>query len=494
MPDQSQYAIGIIGAGFAGLIAALQLQRHGRNDFVIFERADAIGGTWRDNIYPGCACDVPSYVYSIAEEPNPNWSRMYSPQAEIWAYMRDVVAKHGLEQHIRYGADIVHAQFNEAEGNWTLTDRRGRSTIVKAVIAALGPLNRPKLPAIAGIDSFAGPAFHTSQWDASIDLRGKRVAVIGTGASAIQVVPAIAPLVQELLVFQRTAAWIGPRNDKPIPEGQKHRFQRFPGLQRLLRNIIYEVMELRGRMFIGNAMLHRFFTRQSLKKLAREVHDPETRRKLTPDYKLGCKRILSSDDYLPAFNRENVQLVNAAIAEITPQGLRTVDGQVFEADILIFATGFEAAEIQADAQIIGRGGRDLFVEWAKTGMEAHRGTTFSGYPNLTYLLGPNTGLGHSSVLHVMESQMPYILQYLDLLDRQGAQGFLDVRPEAQARYNADLQARFAGTVWASGCHSWYLNSQGKNTTLYPRLTREFRKRMARLDAESYVMGGSSASQ
>lgn len=484
--NHSQYAIGIIGAGFAGIIAAMHLKRTGRNNFVIFERATAIGGTWRDNVYPGCACDVPSYVYSIADAPNPHWSRMYSPQPEILAYLKDIVQTHGLEAHIRYGADIVHAEFKESEGHWLMTDRQGRSTIVKAIIAALGPLNRPKMPDIKGIGQFQGAAFHTSAWDNSIDLTGKKVAVIGTGASSIQVVPAIAPMVAELTVFQRTPAWISARNDHGISARQQLRLQRFPSLQRLIRNFIYEVMEFRGKMFIGNKFLHRFMTKLSLKKLAREVHDPVIRQKLTPQYQLGCKRILASDDYLPSFNRPNVHLVTEAIAEITTTGLLTSDGKEHPADVIIYGTGFEAAEIKTDAQIIGLQGRELFAEWIQKGMEAHRGTTFTGYPNLTYILGPNTGLGHSSVLHVMESQMPYILQYLDLLDEQGPNGFLDVKPEAQAAYNQALQAKFAGTVWATGCQSWYENSAGKNTILYPRLTRAFRKQMAHLDRENYL--------
>ena len=483
------YAIGIIGAGFAGIIAALHLQRSGRHDFIIFERAQAVGGTWRDNIYPGCACDVPSPLYEIASDPNPTWSRLFSPQPEILAYMREVVQRHGLEVHIRYQADIVHAAFDEVAGNWTLTDRQGRRAVLKTVIAALGPLNRPKWPAIPGISEFQGKAFHTSAWDAAYDLSGKRVAIIGTGASAIQVVPAIAPIVGQLTIFQRTAAWITHRNDHPVSEGQKRRYQRFPSMLRLLRNFIYELLEFRGKLFMGNRFIQKFVTRQCLKKLAREVHDPETRRKLTPNYQLGCKRILASDDFLPSFNRPNVQLVSDSIAAITPTGLRTADGREYELDALIFATGFEAADITTDAEIIGLGGRELFAQWAKTGMEAHRGTTFSGYPNLTYLLGPNTGLGHSSVLHIMESQMPYILQYLDRIDALGPHGYLDVRPEAQAAYNAELQARFKGTVWESGCKSWYLNAQGKNVALYPRLTREFRKRMATLDLESYAAKG-----
>lgn len=479
------FAVGIIGAGFAGIIAAMQLQKQGRNNFIIFERADQVGGTWRDNTYPGCACDVPSHVYSIAAAPNPSWSRMFSPQPEILAYMQAVVRDNGLEGKIRYGADIVHAEFEESHGNWKLTDRQGRSVTVKAVIAALGPLNRPKWPDIPGIEAFHGKAFHTSRWDHACDLTGKNVAVIGTGASAIQVVPAIAPMVDRLTVFQRTAAWVSNRNDHPISQPQQRRYKRFPILQRLMRTIIYWVMEIRGRLFIGNRFLHRLEQRACLRKLEKEVQNPEIRRKLTPAYTLGCKRILQSDDYLPTFNRPNVTLVTDSIAEITQRGIRTADGAEFPVDVIIFSTGFEAAEIKTDATITGLDGREIFAEWAQTGMEAYKGTTFSGYPNFTYVLGPNTGLGHSSVLHIMESQMPYILQYLDALGQAGPNGYLDVKPEVQKAHNAALQAQFKGTVWESGCKSWYVNSQGKNTTLFPRLTREFRKQLAHFDASNY---------
>lgn len=480
------HAVAIIGAGFGGIIAALQLLRSGRRDFVILERADRLGGTWRDNTYPGCACDVPSYVYSIHGEPNPGWSRFYSGQAEILAYMQEVVHRHGLEAHIRYGFDVLRAEFDAAAGAWALADRAGRRLRVKAVIAALGPLNRPVWPDIPGRERFAGAAFHSGQWDHAFDLRGKRVAVIGTGASAVQVVPAIAPLVARLEVFQRTAAWIAPRRDHPVPERQRRRYARFPFLLRLYRRVIWEVMELRGRSMVGNAFIHGILRRMSLRKLAREVHDPETRRRLTPGYKLGCKRILTSDDYLPAFNQAHVHLVTEPIAEIVAEGLRTADGRLHAVDVLICCTGFEAAEFTTDMEVVGLGGRSLFGEWKGHSMEAHRGTTFSGFPNLLYVLGPNTGLGHHSVLLMMEAQMPYILQYLAKVDALGPEGYLDVLPAAQQRSNADLQARFAGTVWGSGCNSWYMDSKGRNTTLYPRLVRDFQRSMARLDVESYA--------
>jgi cation diffusion facilitator CzcD-associated flavoprotein CzcO len=486
--EVSKHAIGIIGAGFGGIMAAMDLKAKGRTDFVIFERADSIGGTWRDNIYPGCACDVPSHVYSLAKAPNPNWSRMYSAQPEILAYMHRIVDEYQLEQHIQYGAEIIDAKFIAEMGEWELMDKRGQTHVVKVVVAALGPLNRPVFPKIPGLETFAGKAFHSSQWDPEVDWNGKKVAIIGTGASAIQIVPAIAKDVAQLDVFQRTAAWISPRNDHPIAGFSKKLFNALPFLQRGMRHLIFEIMEVRGKLFLGNQFLHRLVTKQSLKKLAREVKDPETRKKLTPDYKLGCKRILSSDDYLPSFNLPQVKLHTDRIIGVEAEGLRTEDGKLHPADIVIYCTGFQAAEIVGELKVHGLEGKELFDEWSRNGMEAHYGTTFSGYPNFTYLLGPNTGLGHSSVLHIMESQMPYILEYLDHLDKQGPKGYLDVKPSSQADYNRQLQEKFQGTVWASGCKSWYLNSKGKNTTLYPRLSRTFRRQLQHFDAGSYLAG------
>jgi len=482
---QPDFQIGIIGAGFAGIIAALRLQQSGRNSFVIFEKAAETGGTWRDNVYPGCACDVPSHLYSISFAPNPHWTRMYSSQAEIWEYMKEVVQKNDLEKHIRYHAEIIHYEFVEQEGFWELTDRRGNTTTVRIVIAALGPFSRPRLPNLKGIDSFQGKKLHSARWDKSYDLRGKRVAVIGTGASAVQIVPAIAPEVAHLSVFQRNAAWISDRSDWEIPAFLKKSLQTFPALQKFIRTLLYSLLEFRGRLFIGNALLHKFFTNQSLKKLNREVHDPELRRKLTPAYQYGCKRILVADDYWPAFNRPNVCLETAGIAEITSTGIRTDDGKEYHVDAIIFATGFEVADFTTEMKVIGRNGRELLGEWRRASLEAYKGTTISGFPNLAFLLGPNTGLGHSSVLQMMEAQMNYVIAYISLLESQGEKAYLDLKPAIQRAYNEALQRQFEGTVWASGCKSWYLNSNGKITTLYPRLTRQFRRETAQIDAGEY---------
>jgi len=484
---QADFQIGIIGAGFAGIIAALRLQQSNRHSFVIFEKAAEIGGTWRDNIYPGCACDVPSPLYSISFAPNPHWTRMYSSQSEIWEYMKEVVQKNDLEKHIRYNMEIVHYEFVEQEGFWKLTDRQGNTTTVRIVIAAVGPFSRPKLPDLNGIDSFQGKKLHSAHWDKSYSLQGKRVAVIGTGASAVQIVPTIAPEVAHLIVFQRNAAWVSDRFDREIPPFFKKWLQTFPVLQKFIRALLYSFLEFRGRLFIGNTVLHQFFTKQSLKKLEREVHDSELRRKLTPAYQYGCKRILVSDDYWPAFNRSNVYLETAGIDEITPTGVRTRDGKEHRVETIILATGFEVADFITEMKIIGRNGRELFSEWQRTGLEAHKGTTMSGFPNLAFLLGPNTGLGHSSVLQMMEAQMNYVIAYIALLESQGEKAYLDVKPTVQRAYNAALQRQFDGTVWTSGCKSWYLNSNGKVTTLYPRLLRQFRREMAQVEASEYEL-------
>jgi cation diffusion facilitator CzcD-associated flavoprotein CzcO len=482
----THFDIAIIGAGFAGIIAALQLKKAGYHSFVIFERAADLGGTWRDNTYPGCACDVPAHLYSIADEPNPYWSNLFAGQAEIWAYMHTVANKNKLGEHIIFNTDIVQQHFIADKGQWQLNDRKGNVYSARIVIMATGPLNRAYTPTIKGMDLFGGKQMHSANWDANYDLTDKRVAVIGTGASAIQIVPAIAAQVTQLTVFQRTPAWIMARNDRKIDTATQQRFAKYPRLQRALREFIYSLLEFRGRMFVGNKWIHKIGTRQALKKLEREVIDPQVRQKLTPKYQLGCKRILASDDYLPTFNRANVTLETDAIGEITPTGIVTQSGKQYALDTIIYSTGFVASEIQTDAQITGLNGQSLFEQWQQTGLQAYRGTTVAGYPNLLFVLGPNTGLGHNSVLHMMESQLNYIVQYIDFLLKNKQLSYLDIQADVQANYNKSLQYLFKGTVWDSGCKSWYLNSQGQNTTLYPRLTREFRRETKQFVAAEYI--------
>ena len=481
------YQVGIIGAGFGGLVAALKLKESGRDSFVIFERASEIGGTWRDNTYPGCACDVPSHLYSIAKVPNPDWNYKFSKQPEILNYLKSVVKQYDLTQYIRLNSDIVDIKFIESEGIWQITDRIGNQSTVKFIISSTGPLNRAVIPKFEGLESFKGAKFHSSKWDKTCDIKGTKVAVIGTGASAIQIVPTIAPDVAQLMVFQRTPAWITPRRDRKTLSFEKALYRMFPATQKFMREGFYWINEFLGKAFVGNDRIYKISKFVSLQKLKSEVKDPETRRKLTPQYNLGCKRVLVSDDYYPTFNRSNVHLITDDIEKITENSIITKDGQAHEVDIIVFATGFEAADLNLYTKILGIKGTNLIEEWSETGAEAFHGTTVSGYPNLALLLGPNTGLGHNSVIHIMESQMNYVLDYLEILEKNGDYSYLDVKPQLQKEHNESVQKQFEGTVWASGCKSWYMNKNGRNTTLYPRLTVQFRKETQKVNLEEYSL-------
>jgi cation diffusion facilitator CzcD-associated flavoprotein CzcO len=480
-----EYQVGIVGAGFAGLVAALGLKKAGKHSFVIFERASEIGGTWRDNIYPGCACDIAVHLYSFAKVPNAEWSNLYAGQPEILDYLKNVSVSYDLQSHIRLNADIVEARFLEEESCWIVIDRVGRETTVSILLLGLGPLNRPFIPTFKELDKFQGAYFHTSQWDKNFDPTGKRVAVIGTGASAIQVVPNLAPLVKQLTVMQRTPPWIMDRFDKRISETSKKMYQRFPVAQRFKREFFYWINEFFGLGFIGNKTLNRVMAWTAVRKLSKEVKDAATREKLTPRYTIGCKRILKSDDYYPTFNRDNVSLVTEGIDRFTEHGILTNDGKEHLLDAVIFATGFIAADLDLYIKVLGVQGRDLVDEWKTTGAQGYLGTTISGYPHLGILLGPNTGLGHNSILHMIESQMNYILQYIDYIEKSGAREYVDLKPSVQDAYNERIQAQLKNTVWASGCRSWYMNSNGKNTTLYPGLTITFRNETKKFDPLCY---------
>ena len=488
MPTTTDYDVAIIGAGFAGLTAAIRLQQRGSTSFVVFERAAGVGGTWRENVYPGCAVDIPAPLYSMSFAPNPNWSRLYSGQPEILAYLQDTVRRFALEQHIRFETEIIKTEFQREQGVWHLTDRAGRLTTARVVLVAIGPLNRPAVPRLPGLESFRGHTFHSARWDHSYDLTGKRVAVVGTGASAIQFIPEIAPRVARLSVFQRTAPWVLPRPDREFSERERGWFRRLPLWQKALRTLIYWRLELQGLVFLGNERLGRVAAGVAGHHRHKALkHHPELERKATPDYKIGCKRVLLSNDYFPALTRPNVELITAPIREVTPTGIITDDGQTHDIDLLIFGTGFVASSILVDMQVRGLGGRSLLEEWQQAMPEAYQGTAVAGFPNLLFLVGPNTGLGHNSLVHIMESQVNYVLDYLRLLDAAGPRAYLDVKADAQRRHNEALQAKLGTTVWASGCRSWYLNAQGKNTTLLPDLTVTFRRATKRVKREDYFL-------
>lgn len=479
--------VAIIGAGFAGLGAALRLKQRGDTSFVIFERAAEVGGTWRDNVYPGCACDVPSHLYSLSFAPNANWSRMYSSQPEILAYLKNVVDAHDLNASIRYNTEIIRVEFSEADGCWTLTDRAGQPTTARVVVAGIGPLNQPSLPKISGLENFKGRQFHSANWDSGYDLTGKRVAVVGTGASAIQIVPAIAPVVAQLTVFQRTAPWVAPRLDFVMSPRRQRLFRRVPLLRQGYRSFIYWLNELRGLAFFGNETLNKLGTRESLRHIDAQIADPELRRRVTPNYKLGCKRVLTSDEYYPALTRPNVDLVTDGIAEIREHSIVDKVGVERPVDVMIFGTGFVAADIFRELNIVGLGARDLLETWRVTGAQAHYGMTVSGYPNLLFLLGPNSGLGHNSIIHMIESQVNYLMSYLDRLKQASPNAYLDLKPEVQQTYNERIQQKLTTTVWASGCQSWYLNAEGRNTTLWPGLTVTYRRATRRIDPDEYTL-------
>jgi cation diffusion facilitator CzcD-associated flavoprotein CzcO len=473
----------IVGSGFAGLGMAIRLKEAGIDDFVLLEQADDIGGTWRDNHYPGCACDVPSQLYSFSFEPWPSWTRDFAPQREILEYLRHCADKYGVRPHIRFGARVVRARWDEADGAWQVSTSDGKTVRARVVVSGCGPLSRPKLPDIPGLGSFEGKTFHSARWDHAFPLEGKTVAVVGTGASAVQIVPEIAPKVGKLFVYQRTAPWVMPKPDGPIPHWKRRLYARVPAAQNAARQGIYWSREMLALGFVVEPRIMKLGERLARRFLARSVADPALRARLTPSYTMGCKRILPTNSYLPALQRENVDLVTDGIAEVRAGSIVSKDGTERAVDVIVLATGFEAAEHVAPFEVRGRGGRELDEVW-RDGASAYLGTTVSGFPNMFLLVGPNTGLGHSSMVFMIESQVAYVLDAVKKMRALGLKA-VDVKADTQARYNERLQERLKGTVWSSGCMSWYLTRSGRNTTIWPGFTFEFRLRTRRFDAGSY---------
>ncbi len=455
---------------------AVRLKREGIEDFVVLERADELGGTWRDNTYPGCACDVPSHLYSFSFAPNPDWSRTFSGQAEIWAYLRSVAHEHELDRHIRYRHEVTSAIWDSARELWRIETSAGALDADMLVLGA-GPLAEPKLPEIDGIDDFAGEIFHSARWNHEQPLDGKRVAVIGTGASSIQLVPQIQPNVARMHVFQRTPPWIVPQRDRSITALERRLYRSFPLAQRLVRGAVYCARELYVLPFMhprdGSPP-----ERVARRHLQRQVADPRLRARLEPNYRIGCKRILISDSYFPALQQPNVELVTDPIASITERGIVTADGVERELDTIVLGTGFHAADFPFGERVHGPDGRSLKDVWQGS-PHAYQGTTVSGFPNMFLLVGPNTGLGHNSIVFMIESQLNYVLDCLRAL-RRARRDVIEVREQAERGYNEQLQRRLAPTVWNSGgCVSWYIDENGKNTTIWPGSTWPFRRRLSR---------------
>jgi cation diffusion facilitator CzcD-associated flavoprotein CzcO len=473
----------IVGSGFAGLGMAIRLKQAGIDDFVVLEQAGEVGGTWRDNHYPGAACDVQSHLYSFSFEPWPEWTRDFAQQGEILKYLRHCADKYGVRSHIRFHTKVTGASFDERTGLWEVETGDGKKLRARVLVPGCGPLSRPSLPDILGLASFQGKMFHSARWDDAYPLDGKTVAVVGTGASAIQIVPTIAPRVKKLSVFQRTPPWIMPKPDGPIPSWKRAVFRRVPLAQKAARQGIYWSRELLAVGFVVQPRILKALSRLAKLNLRRNVKDPALRAKLLPTYTMGCKRILPTNDYLPALQRPNVELVTDGIAEVRAHSVVSKDGTERPVDALVLATGFEASEAVAPFDVRGRKGQSLDVVW-QDGAEAYLGTTVAGFPNLFLLVGPNTGLGHNSMVFMIESQIAYVL---DAVKRMRARNLrlVDVRPDVQAAYNARIQERLKSTVWATGCMSWYLTRSGKNTTLWPGFTFEYRWRTRRFDAAAY---------
>lgn len=474
----------VVGAGFGGLATAIKLSEAGENDFLVLERGEDVGGTWRDNTYPGAACDVPSQLYSYSFALNPDWSRSFSPQPEIQAYIRRTAAESGTLDRFVFGVEVIDARWDDENHRWHVVTSAGEVT-ADIVVAAAGALSEPKNPDISGFDSFEGEVFHSARWDHDADLTGKRVAIIGTGASAIQIVPEIAKTVGHLDVYQRTAPWVLPRNDRDYTAIEKLGFKHLPGLQRLYRTGIYWGRELYVPGFTKFPKLATPAKLAALANIRKGISDPELREKVTPDFQIGCKRILISNTYYPALAQDHVDLVTDGIAEVTPTGIVTRDGTTREVDVIIVATGFHTTDLPIAHHITGRGGITLADHYAEVGMQAYKGSTVNGFPNLFFVVGPNTGLGHSSMVFMIESQVAYVVDAVRHLRTTGVTA-VEPTPEAQASWVDDIQARMTRTVWSTGgCASWYLDSHGRNVTLWPRSTFTFRRLTASFDSENY---------
>jgi cation diffusion facilitator CzcD-associated flavoprotein CzcO len=472
----THHRVAIIGSGFAGLCMAIRLSQRGEQDYVVLEKASDLGGTWRDNRYPGCACDVPSRLYSFSFEQKPDWSRDYASSEEIWDYLRTCADRYAVSHRIAYGADLREAHYDEAARRWRLRAADGRAWTADALVLGVGALHQPSTPDIPGIDDFAGPVMHTAEWPENDGLDGKRVAVIGTGASAVQLVPELARRVSALTVFQRTAPWIIPKADKPWSQSRRRLFARSLLAQRAVRWATYWQLESRVVGLARWPKMMRVFEAYSRRHLRRSVKDPELREKLTPQHTMGCKRILLSNDYWPTFERPHARLETSPIARIEPGALVTADGARHEADALVLGTGFNVMGSFERIDLRGLDGLSLREAWDQ-GLRSNLGITMAGFPELYLLLGPNTGLGHNSVILMIEFATTYILQCL----RRGAKRPHVLTAAAQERFTAAIREKSAGTVWSSGCRSWYLDRQGNNATIWPGSTVSYWWRTRRVD-------------
>jgi cation diffusion facilitator CzcD-associated flavoprotein CzcO len=474
----------IVGAGFGGIAMARALQRAGIDNYRVFEKATQVGGTWRENHYPGAACDVPSHLYSLSDAPNPAWTRLFPRQPEIQAHLVALGAELAASGRIEFDWRLASARWDAVDACWVIASGRGDERRARTLVLALGGLHVPAFPEIPGRESFAGAAFHSAQWRHDVGLSGHRVAVIGTGASAIQFVPAIAAEVSQLTLLQRTPPWVVPRPDLAFPPWLQRAFRRWPPLRLALRGSIFGLLEL-----LSSGLTHprTAFWAKALarRQLRRQIADPALRERLTPDYPIGCKRVLVSSDYYPALARANVDVVTTPIAAIEPDGVRLRDGRLVAADVLIYGTGFRPMDVLADVDIVGRDGRRLRDAWQDR-PQAYLGIGVHGYPNLHLLLGPNTALGHNSVLYMIESQVRHILALRELREACGAWA-AEPTATAQADWLARVDAGFSGSAWAGGCRSWYLDASGHNIALWTGSALAYRRLVRRVDGDHYTL-------
>ncbi|WP_439382680.1 flavin-containing monooxygenase [Amycolatopsis lexingtonensis] len=480
--DQRHFEVLVVGAGASGLGAAIRLGQAGVTDLAVLEKADALGGTWRDNTYPGCACDVPSALYSYSFAPNPEWTRAFAGQPEIRAYLRETAARFGVTEKIRYGVEVTRAQWNPRDSRWELETTAGPYT-ARILVAGTGPWHEPKIPDLPGLADFPGEVFHSARWNHGYDLAGKRVAVIGTGASAVQFVPEIVPRVAELHLFQRTAQWVLPKPDHHVPGVERFLLRRFPALQRALRSAEYGAMETLGFGF-RHPWLLRQVQRIGLAHLRLTVRDPVLRKALTPDYTLGCKRLLMSNTYYRSLTASHVDVHPAGVSAVRDGRVLGADGSSAEVDAIIFGTGFHILDMPVSARVFDGDGRSLDDHW-KGSPRAYLGTTVAGFPNLYLLLGPSLGTGHSSAFMIMEAQLRHVVSAVTRTLRAGWAS-VSVRPDVQEAFNADVQAALPGTVYQSGgCSSYYTDVNGRNSFSWPFSTGRLRSQVGSFDEADY---------
>jgi cation diffusion facilitator CzcD-associated flavoprotein CzcO len=476
--------VAVVGGGFGGVGAAAMLKRAGYDDVTVFERGERVGGVWHHNTYPGAACDIPSHLYEFSFAPNPRWSRRYAPQTEIQAYLEEIGRRYGVSDRIRTSTEVLSARWDEPRDKWVLETTAGMHE-ADVLVTACGQLSVPTVPPIPGLDSFAGPAFHTARWRHDVDLAGKRVAVIGTGCSAIQVVPAIQPEVAQVDVYQRSPGWTFPKMDFAYSERAQALFERFPILQRLDRAAIFYFQELGAAGMTKHRWLLRAFRAISRRRINAAIADPELRRKVTPTDEIGCKRIMLTDDWYPTLTKPNVELIAKRIAEVTPGGIRTEDGAERPADVLVLGTGFATHGFVAPMEIVGAGGRRLTDAWADV-PRAYLGLSVPAFPNMFLIYGPNTNGGTGSVVSTIEAGMNHVIAALQELDRADARR-IEVRREAAEAFDRELRTALAGTVWHSGCTNWYVDENGHDPNQWPWLWTTYRRRTGKLEPGAYEL-------